>query len=647
MPLTLLPRLFVTLLWVTLAHAATVTNADEVRVSEPLPLDAPTEAWISAQSAKIFGPSASPRSPFSSDLPVGCWRKYEVSAPAAKRGQQLWFVLSSLDRRSEAFLVVDGHVIESAAAGYAVPITQRTIPVQDLALTLSTWRGGTASVYVHFPTAQPPLLSPKVRETSEVMAAHSSGVAFDFAYFGAFAMLLIVRGGLFFFYRERATRDYVLLTVGLMVGVVARAGYWDIYLAPQLGSTVLLGDFRFLIRIVNSVLAWRTVNSFFNFRATAPRMDLTLRAATWATFGFAAFAFFAPSVVRVAISGLIQLAAAILILAGCIVAIRRRLPGALSFSLGWMWIIVLTAFVSAQALGLPPLLDQESLTRLTILALLWENTVNTAVITYRFRHMQNIEHLATVRGQQSSHRRQLLKLLSHDIANPASAIKNSVWLLRRSIANSEASKSLENADRIDAGAKEIFDIVSRVKALDPDFSGHIKRDAVSVVPIIKSTLEGFKPRIESKSLTVNTRFESNEIVASADRVLLSSSVLANALSNAIKFSRRAGTIEVNVSTFRGTVLIVIRDFGIGIPAADRQQLEDLEIPLPSRPGTENEEGTGFGLQIMSHVTREMGGTLAIRSQTAEDRKGPSGTTIVISLPAAELTPAAQFASVTT
>lgn len=623
------------LLLTAVAQAATVTTSDEVTISGPFALEAKTEAWIATQSAKIFLPSASPRSPLVSDVPVSCWRRYDLDAPLAKRGQQLWFTIGTLDRRTEAFLVVDNHVIESAAAGYAVPITQRTVPVQDLALPLTTWHGGSASVYVRYSTALPPLARPKIRETAAVVAAHNSGLAFDFSYFGAFAMLLIVRCGLFLFHRDRATRDYVLLTIGLMIGVVARAGYWDVYLAPQLGTPFLLGDFRFLIRIINSVLAWRTVNSFFDFRRTLPRLDRTMRIATWVALALALVAFAVPSPFKVALSGIVQLMASVLIAGGCVAGIQRRVPGAISFSIGWVWIVFLTSLISAHAFGLGPNLDQEFLTRITILALLWENTVNTIVITRRFRNLQAIENLAAVRGQQASHRKQLLKLLTHDIANPASAIKNSVWLLRRSVNNQDAGRSIENADRIDAGVKEIFDIVSRVRTLDLASGENVKLEPIDVVPVIASTLEGFQPRLEAKQMVVKTRFESKAVFARADRVLLASSLLANALSNAIKFSPRGGSIEVNVSTQQESVLIVIRDFGIGIPAEDRRRLEELAIPIPSRTGTEHEEGTGFGLQIMSTVAREMGGTVAIRSQTADEHQGPSGTTIVISLPAAK------------
>jgi CheY-like chemotaxis protein/anti-sigma regulatory factor (Ser/Thr protein kinase) len=115
----------------------------------------------------------------------------------------------------------------------------------------------------------------------------------------------------------------------------------------------------------------------------------------------------------------------------------------------------------------------------------------------------------------------------------------------------------------------------------------------------------------------------------ADRLRLRQ-VLLNLVSNAIKYNRRGGHVEVTVEPDGEQLAIVVADTGIGLSA---QQQAQLFRPF-SRVGAETTEvpGTGLGLSIARRLTELMGGTLEAASRPGE------GSRFTLRLPAAAAPP---------
>lgn len=590
------------------------------------------QTWVS----ELAGQSPVAALPQPSFTPSGVeeqisWQRFDLSSPDGRPGSDLWFVTNaSVDRRLDAFLFVDDQLIDSTAAGYSVPIEYRKIAVSKLALSLSKWTSGKASVYLRYHAPLPRAVFPKIQTTDEVLGEYARQVGLDFAYFGAFGLIMVMRAILFASFRDAASRDYLLLSIGLMLGVVSRAGYWDLYLAQQF-HTPLTGDFRFLIRTVNCILILRSLNSYFDLRRTAPGTARLIRFSIWVFLGLIVIGWFSPQMLAIVLAFLAQFLAILVVAWVCLIAIRRKLTGAVPSAIGWSGIVLILFLVTFVALGILPPLDQDLITEWTVFALIWEGTVNTAALTYRFRQLKVLEHLAALRQQQSVHRQQLIRLMSHDVLNPASVIKNSVWLLRRGAGAPLGEATQRSLAMIERAVEEINEITSRVRALEPDSGACAEMKAVNVVPIIESAIESFRLQAEAKDLAIATRFEGKELLAWADSRLLASSVLANSLSNAIKFSHRGGKIEVGVTSTRENVIITVVDHGVGIPAEHLASWANGGGAIASSLGTSNERGRGFGLQIMHHVCHLMGGDMKVHSSTATQGKGPGGTAVVISL----------------
>ncbi|MDD2572894.1 MAG: ATP-binding protein [Bacillota bacterium] len=103
-------------------------------------------------------------------------------------------------------------------------------------------------------------------------------------------------------------------------------------------------------------------------------------------------------------------------------------------------------------------------------------------------------------------------------------------------------------------------------------------------------------------------------------------VVLNILSNAIKYTKDNGRIEVITGYSDGKASIAVRDNGIGIPETDMIRVFERFYRVDKSRAREL-GGTGLGLSIARQIIEAHGGEISISSRHGE------GTTVTILLPA--------------
>ena len=85
----------------------------------------------------------------------------------------------------------------------------------------------------------------------------------------------------------------------------------------------------------------------------------------------------------------------------------------------------------------------------------------------------------------------------------------------------------------------------------------------------------------------------------------------NLLSNACKYNRPGGKIEIGSRQDGQHVVIHISDTGIGLSAEDAEQLFQPFKRIAPQPEI---EGTGLGLYIIKQLVERMNGSVSVQSQ---------------------------------
>jgi two-component system, cell cycle sensor histidine kinase PleC len=116
----------------------------------------------------------------------------------------------------------------------------------------------------------------------------------------------------------------------------------------------------------------------------------------------------------------------------------------------------------------------------------------------------------------------------------------------------------------------------------------------------------------------------DDVQIMADRRALMQ-ILLNLMSNAVKFTKPGGTVDVRCFRELGGVALVVSDTGIGIPK-EKLNLVTLPFEQVSSEFTRNHEGSGLGLAITKDLIELHGGTLDIDSEVGV------GTIVTVLLP---------------
>lgn len=190
----------------------------------------------------------------------------------------------------------------------------------------------------------------------------------------------------------------------------------------------------------------------------------------------------------------------------------------------------------------------------------------------------------------------LVHILVHDISNPVQviAISNSK-MKKQEMSPVEQAKSIT---KVSIAIDTIFSIIKTVRSLNAIENG--KQDLIiseeNLSEMVTSILQNFETQLLEKKLTVEFESPSEDLKVKTNEDIFKNQVLANLLSNSIKFSPNNSKIKLSIVPMDDCIALNIRDYGVGVPKEIRNDIFSLNKKT-SRLGTNGEKGTGFGLPL--------------------------------------------------
>lgn len=256
----------------------------------------------------------------------------------------------------------------------------------------------------------------------------------------------------------------------------------------------------------------------------------------------------------------------------------------------------------------------------------WIILSSTIVIVYAGLR-ENTERILQQQGKKID---DLFRVLFHDLANPLGRISIGLTIAERTLPESQTNRGLEIAKTASESMLEITQNIRKMYAVSKG-----KANVDLSMTTLNSTMDYIKrvysPELDKKNIQLHYDYNKNKDVRLlVEPVSFNNQVIGNIVSNAIKFSPANGEIHINTySAENETVIVEIKDNGIGIPKSLVAQLFDISKKT-TRPGTDGEPGTGFGMHIMKSFVEMYGGQVQIDS--VESINGaPSGTTVKLIL----------------
>ncbi len=256
----------------------------------------------------------------------------------------------------------------------------------------------------------------------------------------------------------------------------------------------------------------------------------------------------------------------------------------------------------------------------------------------RFRYQRLLE-------AQSAEQQALLRVLCHDLRNSVGATHSMLTLLRESRSERDLGEVLEISLGAARSALDLIAHVAEYRSL-LDESRPFRLEAVALRAACEESRQILGPAANAKGVAIKIEVPDG-LALETNRVVLVHNILNNLLTNAVKFSRPGATVAIRATPAvaapgvadgtggAGFCELTVEDQGIGIPPSILAGLLKRQ-PVPSRPGTAHEPGTGMGVSLVGLYVERCGGRVEIESRVAvHGEPGEvSGTKVRVWLPLA-------------
>lgn len=225
---------------------------------------------------------------------------------------------------------------------------------------------------------------------------------------------------------------------------------------------------------------------------------------------------------------------------------------------------------------------------------------------------------------------QFLAHMSHELRTPLNAILGFSDILREQMFGPLGSAPyIEYANDIHGSGEHLLSLINDLLDIAKIEAGkhEILDELIDVYGAIEKSLRLFSHRLERRRVKAEVNVHPTASTLLCDRRALSQ-MMFNLISNAEKFGREGGTIEISaVLNDLGGIQLTVKDDGEGV---DPDDIKTALSPFGriDNPMTKAIPGSGLGLPIVNGLIELHGGSLEIKSEIG------LGTTVTLVFPAA-------------
>jgi NtrC-family two-component system sensor histidine kinase KinB len=221
-------------------------------------------------------------------------------------------------------------------------------------------------------------------------------------------------------------------------------------------------------------------------------------------------------------------------------------------------------------------------------------------------------------------KRDFVAMIAHDLRTPLTAIQGQAQLLqRRSIRDGQPESSLASGlESIGRGARRMAAMIDELLETSQLESGVVplKRAPIDLSALVAQVVREAGPLEGGDRITLQTSAPAIVAFADAERI---ERVVANLLSNALKYSPPRSPVQVTLGRGDGEVIVAVVDHGVGIP---NDQLPLLFQRFVRIDRNAEPRGLGLGLYIVRLIVEAHGGRVWAESEVGH------GSTMSFALP---------------
>ena len=239
-----------------------------------------------------------------------------------------------------------------------------------------------------------------------------------------------------------------------------------------------------------------------------------------------------------------------------------------------------------------------------------EYAANLAGIAIQRKHKEKLLVETTLAAEEANRAKsEFLSTMSHELRTPLTSIQGTLGLLLGGAVEKLSSKSNEildianrNCARLMSLINDLLDI-SKIEAGKMEFN--LTRENLNT--LLKQSIDANSAYAMMRDIDLELSTPDEEIHAMVD-VNRFAQVMANLISNAVKFSNKNEKVEVSIKQLDGQARVSVRDYGTGITPEFQAHIFEK---FTCQDSTDSRErgGTGLGLAISKYIVKSMNGDI--------------------------------------
>jgi two-component system phosphate regulon sensor histidine kinase PhoR len=220
-------------------------------------------------------------------------------------------------------------------------------------------------------------------------------------------------------------------------------------------------------------------------------------------------------------------------------------------------------------------------------------------------------------------RQEFFSNASHELKTPLTSIRGYIELLEHDMAANENMKK-DFMARIKKEAGNMTNLINDILMISrlETKEAEVVLSEVRICPLVEEICKTLEPLAQEYQVIIKTNCRPIKMFANAQQL---QELFGNLITNAIKYNKPGGSVDVTVTSENKELVIMVSDTGVGIPEDAKQRIFERFYRV-DKGRSKKVGGTGLGLSIVKHIVNFYEGSISVESKLQE------GTRFTVKLP---------------
>jgi two-component system phosphate regulon sensor histidine kinase PhoR len=214
-------------------------------------------------------------------------------------------------------------------------------------------------------------------------------------------------------------------------------------------------------------------------------------------------------------------------------------------------------------------------------------------------------------------RQEFFSNASHELKTPLTSVRGYLELLENGMATDEKMKRdfMIRIKKETVNMTNLINDILMISRLETK-EAEVLLSEVRICPLVKEVCTSLEPLAKENQVTIQTNCRPLTMHANSQQLR---ELFNNLITNAIKYNKPGGKVNVTINAEANEIIIVVEDTGVGIPEDAKLRIFERFYRV-DKGRSKKVGGTGLGLSIVKHIVNYYNGSIEVESKLLEGTK---------------------------